>query len=123
MDIEEESAFYRALREFPQPSIVHCHSSRCLTYTDGVRFLADTLKAEWLVDLIARLQPVALRFAGLAELQVWELFVRDDDSAALLCSWQPGRPVFKQRIPATGFPLSYIRLYVRCGVLMLPSEL
>jgi len=123
VDIEEASAFYRALREFKRPQMVYRHPSRYLTYTDGVKFLAEQLAAEWLVDLIARLQPVALRFAGLTVFQLWELRVNEDRSAGLVCSREPAKPVFKQRVPATDCPVSYLELYVQCGVLMLPAEL
>jgi hypothetical protein len=122
VDIEEESAFYRALRKFKRPSVFHCHPSQAFTYTDGVKFLADTLQAHWLIDVIARLQPVALSFSDLARFQLWEFFPRDGKDALLFCSRAAFRPVFKQVLPAVSFPVSYIRLYLRGGVLMLPSE-
>jgi hypothetical protein len=121
VDIEEESAFYRALREFKPSSTVHCHSSRPLTYTDGVKFLADTLNAHWLIDAIASFQPAALQDSGLAEFQLWELIVRDG-SARLICSRDSDEKVFQHRFPRTDCPIDYVRLYLRGGVLMLPSE-
>src|SRR5487761_2479243 len=47
------------------------HRSRRLLYTDGVRFLAETAKAHWLIDAIASWQTHAS--VRCEPFQVWKL--------------------------------------------------
>jgi hypothetical protein len=100
----------------------HRHWSRLLVLTDGAKFLADEAHAHWLMDLIASWQPVALRDPALREFQLWEVFVRDDQSADVICSRDSEDEAFRQKVEWTDFPLEYVRLYVENRVILLPSE-
>lgn len=121
-DFDWQNALYRELRMFRRSETRYAHASNQLQYTEGVRFLVERTATEWLVDLIAKLQVVALHDSKLAFFQLWELIVKGDRSARLICSRSSDDPVFCQRIPFTECPLSYVSVYVQWGVLMLPSE-
>lgn len=110
-----------ALRTFTGTTEYHRHWSgmRC---TDGVKFLVETAKAYWLLDLIASWQLEALRDAWLQEFQLWELFVRADRTATAVCSRDSEDVAFRQEIEFTDFPLEYVKVYVEGGVVLLPSE-
>jgi hypothetical protein len=113
--------FYATLRSFTGTESYHVHPSG-MRYTDGVKFLADTAGAYWLLDVIASWQPKALRDSSLREFQLWELQVKDDGTATAVCSRDTDDVAFRQPIPFTDFPLDYVKLYVEGGVILLPSE-
>lgn len=93
-----------------------------LLYTDGVKFLASRGGAYWLLDLIGSYQGKCRRDPRLAEFQLWEITV-NDGTGVVTCSEDSGKkPVIKQRLDYTDFPLSGVKFYVRDGVLMLTSE-
>ncbi len=94
-----------------------------ITFTDGVKLLADKAGAYWLVDAIVanQLLPEVKR----EEFQVWNLDVdRDNASATLTCEDGDYRKVYEQKIAFTDFPppLSPMQLYFCNGVVHLPSE-
>lgn len=93
-----------------------------MRFTDGVKFLANTANAYWLLDVIASSQPKALLDPALQEFQLWELHVRPDHSATVVCSRDSEDVAFRQEIEHTDFPLEYVRLYVEQGVILLPTE-
>ena len=111
-----------ALKQFIGTVYLYATWTPKLRYTDGIKFLADSAKAYWLIDVIASWQPRALRDPALCEFQLWELFVQKDHSANIVCSRDSEDPVFRQRIRWTDCPLDYVKLYVEQGVLMLPTE-
>jgi len=121
-ELEVQDAIYRELRQFIGSETLYRHWTRELRYTEGVKFLADKCGAYWLIDAIASWQPEALKDSGLAEFQLWDLHVKDDLTADLVCSRDCDDAVFSQRIAFTDCPLAFVRLYVEGGVLMLPSE-
>lgn len=121
-DIDAQNALYARLAQFTCSDASYYCAPDGLHYTEGVRFLVEKMRAEWLVHAITRLQSVAFQDGGLTEFQLWELAVKEDGSATLTCSRASDDPVFRESIVAPGFPLSYVRLYVQGGVLMLPSE-
>ncbi len=94
-------------------------------YTDGVFHLAESAGAHWLLDAIGSYQATR-RIRDdtmLREFQVWELHVNlKNHSADLRCLRDTDDLVFHQHIPFTDFPLSQIKLYLRDGILLLPSE-
>lgn len=110
-----------ALRSFTGTIEYHSHWSG-LRYTDGVKFLVEEAKAYWLLDLIASWQLEALRDAWLREFQLWELFLRADRTATIVCSRDSEDVAFRQEIKFTDFPLDYVKVYVEGGVVLLPSE-
>jgi hypothetical protein len=93
-------------------------------YTQGVLFLAENAGAHWLIDLIASHQlDKRLRTE---DFQLWTLTVRSDKTASAEVFRDSGQPpLLFQEIEYTDFPVELaaeIKLYVRDGVLMLPSE-
>lgn len=113
-----------------------------LVYTDGVKYLADSCGAHWLIDLVASYQPRPEPF------QIWRLTMlpeeegepmaivemgEDTNRDGRLVYWRNERvgdlshatvgPAIRQMIEYTDFPLSEgITLYYENGVLMLRSE-
>lgn len=92
---------------------------RSITYTDGVRYLAENAGAYWLVDKIAtnQLRPRIKR----EEFQSWKLKV-DGTQAVLTCDDGNGNIVHREKIDFTDFPLDHIELWVEGTVILLPSE-
>lgn len=91
-----------------------------VTYTDGVKYLAEVAGAYWLIDEIA-LNNKFKRKLQAEEFQVWTLNVKDD-SASLVCDDGNGNVVFRKKIDFTDFPLDKIELYFENDVICLPSE-
>jgi hypothetical protein len=98
----------------------------CLS--EGALYVAETAGAYWLMDVIGSHQPQALRHPRLQEIQFWTLTVKDH-KGLVICQPDSGeKPVIRQRIPYTDFPLPEIKLWVapagdgRHYNLFLPSE-
>lgn len=97
-----------------------------ITYTDGVKILAESCGAYWLIDLIASYQPYPKVKAE--PFQVWTLSpVSENEALALATDGDKGDgPVVlaKQDIAYTDFPrdLMPLRLFLENGTLMLPEE-
>jgi hypothetical protein len=90
-----------------------------LTYTDGIKFLAEEAGAYWLIDAIAS-------YRKKEPFQVWTLTVTirgKERRAVLEMREDTDAPVLvHQDIEFTDFPLPEIKLYLVDGVLLLPSE-
>ncbi len=98
------------------------HWTGRITFTDGVKFLAEKAGAFWLIDLVASHQTARLRQE---EFQLWILTVDRDNTpmAVATCQADTGKPLLvRQEIDYTDFPLPSIKLYLVDGVLMLPDE-
>lgn len=97
-----------------------------IIYTNGVKILAESCGAYWLVDLIASYQPYPKVKAE--PFQVWTLSpVGDEAALAMAADGDKGNgPVVlaKQEIAFTDFPrdLLPLRLFLEHGTLMLPEE-
>jgi hypothetical protein len=96
-------------------------------FTDGVKFVADTCEAHWLVTAIAshQIEPKLREVA----FQVWELeSPKTDEAPWILSCWSdiPGESTLlaKQEIEFSDFPwgLCPFRMWVEGNVLLLPSE-
>jgi hypothetical protein len=90
-------------------------------YTEGVKHVADTAGAYWLIDsiVINQTRPKIKR----EEFQLWILTTDlEKHSATLRCEDGNGHVVYKERIPYTDFVLAELRLYFTDGTLLLPSE-
>jgi hypothetical protein len=111
-----------ALSSFIGTTAYYEHWTRVVVYTDGVKFLAESAGAYWLIDAIALAQPRALRDGCLREFQLWELFIREDRSATLVCSRDSDDEAFRREIEFSDFPMDYVKLYVEQGVVLLPTE-
>ncbi|TXM69661.1 DUF6876 family protein [Methylobacterium sp. WL120] len=90
-----------------------------ITYTDGVKYVADEAGAHWLVDIIAtnQLEPKVKR----EEFQVWKLTVADG-KGKVVCEDGNDNAVFSQDIDFTDFPEPGITMWLTDGVILLPSE-
>lgn len=111
-----------SLAQFAGSDNIYPHLSG-LVYTDGVKYLADTLGAHWFIDLIASWQKRARKDRTLREFQLWELRVDLEKRTAIaICFRDIGDEAFRQDIPFTDFPLASIRLYLENETLMLPTE-
>ena len=103
------------------------HWTKALVTTDGVRFVADTCGAHWLIDAIASHQLDAK--VRQEELQVWTLKAKGPNDRwntawRLACEDGNGGRVTEQGIPFSDFPeaLSPFTLWLEAGTLMLPNE-
>lgn len=89
-------------------------------YTEGVKFMADTLEAYWLIDHVMALQLEAplrnYRF------QVWEIQVRADTSATITATNRAGRVIKTTEFELTDFPLASFTLWWNQQLLLLPRE-
>ena len=93
---------------------------RKVLYTDGVKYVADTGGAYWLIDEIAFGQ--AMVDVAREEFQVWKLTVNSDQTATLSCEDGNDRVIITKKIEYTDFPMNEIVFYYRDNVLMLPNE-
>ena len=94
---------------------------RDILYTDGVKYVAETAGAYWLIDEIA----LAQRFDKLIaaeEFQSWKLIVNANHTATLTCEDGDGGVVFTKAIEFTDFPLEEITLFFMNKTILLPSE-
>jgi len=110
------------LRQFTGGDTIYKHWLG-ITYTEGVKWLADKAGAFWLIDAIASWQVEARKDAMLRDFQMWVLMVNlDTHSAALSCCRDAGDVAFMQEIEWTDFPLKEIKFYLENNVLCLPQE-
>ncbi|SAL84903.1 hypothetical protein AWB68_07487 [Caballeronia choica] len=93
---------------------------RKVLFTDGVKYVADTAGAYWLIDLIAfsQVEPAVTA----EEFQVWKLAVAADCSAVVTCEDGNSNQVMKQNLEFTDFPLDEISFYFTDNVILLPRE-
>ena len=97
---------------------------RHITYTDGIKYLADKAAAHWLLDKIATLQliPKIKR----EEFQVWRLKVGDKKTATLTCTdggnGGPEIELHSEKLEFTDFPLDEITIWFTGNTILLPSE-
>jgi hypothetical protein len=92
---------------------------RTVTYTDGVKYLAETANAYWLIDKVATNQLEAK--IRREEFQCWKLKVKDN-TAILTCDDGNDNIVHREEITYTDFPLDEVALWVSHNVILLPSE-
>jgi hypothetical protein len=85
-----------------------------ITFTDGVKYVADTAQAYWLIDEIA-FAPVK------GEFQVWKLNVTGN-KAELICEDGNDNIIFTKQIEFTDYPEPGVTLWCVGGVILLPSE-
>ena len=92
---------------------------RDILFTDGVKYVADTAGAYWLLDVIVSAQMI--QRVRREEFQVWILKVKDS-TGIVIAENGNSNPIYRQDIEFTDFPLSEIRLFFSDGVIMLPGE-
>ena len=93
---------------------------RSYTYTDGVKYVADSCKAYWLIDAILSHQ--GNKKVSKQEFQVWKLTKQGDESWILACEDGNNHKVVDQVIQFSDFPLNTITIWLTDRVLLLPSE-
>lgn len=91
-----------------------------ITYTDGVKFFAETAGAYWLLDIIAT-QPEILGTmqTGMA---VIKLQVNNDTTAVLICEDGNYNPTYSRPLEFTDAPVGVWVLWFTDNVILLPSE-
>jgi len=94
------------------------HSS--IVYTEGVKDMADTCKAYWLIDLIVSHQINAL--VRSEPFQVWELKKLRDGSFKAIATDGNRNNLTRQLIPFSDFPYERATLWLVDGCLLLPNE-
>ena len=70
---------------------------RAVTYTDGVKFLAEQAGAYWLIDEIALAQKF-IPAVKVEEFQVWKLTVREGRKATVTCDDGNGNVVYHKNV-------------------------
>jgi hypothetical protein len=110
------------LRNFTGSETFYRHPmNRKIVFTEGVKYVADTAGAYWLIDELAFAQRYQAKVAA-ENFQAWKLTVNDDHSAELRCEDGNHNFVFEKRIDWTDFPLPEISLWLVGGTILLPSE-
>lgn len=98
-----------------------------MVYTDGVRIMAETAKAYWLID--ACFSHMTKRvLAEMGSRGTFTLTVADGSAVLSLVSVETGKEIDRQEIEYTDFPSGTFELFVAWGgpnnalTLFLPSE-
>ena len=94
---------------------------RRVLFNDGIKHVADTRDAYWLVHEIA-LARMHVPAAHFEPFQLWRLTVRPNQFATLDCSEGNGNTVHSKPMAQTDFPLALIELYLSKDTVLLPSE-
>ena len=95
-------------------------------YTDGIKYMAETAEAYWLLDVIfshvADIYGNPALDAEQKEFLVCTLTVADDDSAVFTIDDGNDNILATQKIEYTDFPARTVKLYVENNVALLPGE-
>lgn len=94
--------------------------NRHILYTDGVKYVADTAGAYWLIDEITFAQ-MKTKIAA-QPFQHWKLTVKPDATATLICEDGNEHVVYTKKLSFTDFPLAEISFFFTDNVILLPSE-
>lgn len=106
------------LEGFTGSEIVYKHFLSRLVFTEGIKYLADTAGAYWLIDVVASYQGKLF----FAPFQLWRLRVRNK-YAVISCREDSGlRHIARQYVPYTDFPLRKFEFYVCDNTMLLESE-
>ncbi len=99
------------------------HQLSPLTYTDGVKYLAETAQCYWLIDIVASLYAHPSKLMQKQEFLTIKLIVNPESNNAVFTADDGNDTIlYTQHIPFTDFPLEKIVLFCINGVLLLPSE-
>lgn len=109
------------LRQFTGTETWYRHPfKRSILYTDGVRYVAETAGAYWLIDEITFAQ--LHKNIAAQPFQHWKLSVSPSQTGTLTCEDGNGNAVFTKAISYTDFPLAEIDFFFTDNVILLPSE-
>jgi len=89
-------------------------------YTEGVQYLAEKAQAYWLIDYVLSNQYEPQIKAQ--PFQVWEITVKEDDSATIRVEDGNKNKVKQFELNYTDFPLKEFSLWLVDKTLLLPSE-
>ena len=89
-------------------------------YTDGVKSMAETCGAYWLIDLVVSYQ--GTRKINLQRFQVWKLTRIKEQSFSILATDGNNNRIAGQQIPFSDFPYDTATLWLVDGCIMLPTE-
>jgi hypothetical protein len=92
-----------------------------VTYTEGVKYVAETYGAYWLLDLIVFSQIDSEKLRK-EYFQVWKLEVGDDRVGKITVDDGDHNIIHRSEIPFTDFPQPGITLWFVDLVILLPSE-
>jgi uncharacterized protein DUF6876 len=116
------------LKQFTGTDVWYRHGLyRKVSYTEGVKYMADHAGAYWLIDEIALTQ-LSEKKVREEPMQFWKLQKDAKGHGALLTCEDGGkdgnssRIVYKKKIEYTDFPLFSITLWFTDSVILLPSE-
>jgi hypothetical protein len=98
----------------------YCHKPSLMLYTDGVKELAESSSAYWLIDLIISHQ--CHREINLERFQVWDLKRVKDNVFTILATDGNHNKVTSQEIPFSDFPYDMATIWLVDGCMMLPCE-
>jgi hypothetical protein len=121
----EATAIREELKMFYGTTEYHKHlfpGKSPILITDGCKYLRDECNAYWLFDTILCYQ--CDKILSNIKFQVWELKrLKVDLSWQLTCREDTGKkPLIRQSIEFSDFPLDYIKIWVIDKVALLPSE-
>lgn len=120
--IYEQEEIEDILRRFHGSEIWRRHPVfQNFTYTEGVHFLVEYGRADWLIDLIfvCQYEIPALRNEAF---QIWQITAGDNDTFHLICRGGDGTELHNETLPRQELPLENVKFYFKDSVLMLPSE-
>lgn len=107
------------LKQFTGSEVLYKHWAGMIYYTEGVKYVAETYSAYWLIDDISSYQTD--HEIREMDFQLWILEVKNNSAVLILKTDTGGRILSTQKIEYTDFPES-IKLYVEFGTLLLPGE-
>ena len=97
-----------------------CHRPSLILYTDGVKSLAESCQAYWLIDLIISHQ--CKQEVNLERFQVWDLRRVQANYFFIYATDGNRNRVARQKIPYSDFPYDAATIWLVDGCLMLPNE-
>lgn len=96
------------------------HNLSSIVYTDGVKDLATTCSAYWLLDLIISHQ--IYEEVKNESFQVWDLKRLEKNSFTIIATDGNHNKVTSQEIPYSDFPYDLATIWLVDGTMLLPSE-
>lgn len=91
-----------------------------IIYTDGVKDMAESCGAYWLIDLVISHQ--LSKRVKLEAFQVWRLKRVKDDAFSIAATDGNEKEIASQQIPFSDFRYDRATLWLVNGCLMLPNE-
>jgi len=96
------------------------HKPSLFLYTDGVKDMAESCGAYWLIDLVIGYQ--CTKDINLERFQVWDLKRVKDNAFAIIATDGNDNKIASQEIPFSDFIYDTAILWLVDGCLMLPKE-